>query len=319
MLRQKKETATLWPNRCHRRVLFTLVSPWSLSCQRSCTPSLRTNWTGTSPRGNARRRRKRRGTVSTRRSMTKRWRPQRSRCSLLKLSYCQRRYWKSDPHQKLGHLCLLCLGSPSSESRNKSAPLLSLCFVFFFSFHFNYSSVVLLRCCTILSFLSFPRIFLGGGVLRFKKTWGGLMFLPQVLSQLLFLVFQLQGPMKSMVLFFPLNFVLFLAKFHFFSILVYWNSVLLPFLLILPSECGCRTLFSLFCSWALDHKWSLHVSTRFQTTLCWQKSQSYCSALYFWDKCCLMLFCFFADVPASWAACFGMLEFVEWQSSGQAH
>lgn len=90
-------------------VLFslTLVSPWSPSCQRSCTPSLRTNWTGTSPRGNARRRRKRRGTVSTRRSMTKRWRPQRSRCSPLKLSYCQRRYWKSDPHQKLGHVCLL--------------------------------------------------------------------------------------------------------------------------------------------------------------------------------------------------------------------
>lgn len=93
-------------------ILFISVLPWSLSCQRSCTPSLRTSWTGMSPRGNARRKRKRRGTVSTRRSLTKRWRPQRSLCSPLKLSYCQRRYWKNDLHQKLGHVCLLLLVSP---------------------------------------------------------------------------------------------------------------------------------------------------------------------------------------------------------------
>lgn len=84
---------TVWLDRRH--ILFDSVSPWSLSCQRSCTPSLRTSWTGMSPRRSARRKRRRRGTASTRRSLTKRWRPQRSHCSLLKLSYCQRRYWSS--------------------------------------------------------------------------------------------------------------------------------------------------------------------------------------------------------------------------------
>lgn len=69
-----------------------LASPWSLSCQRSCTPSHRTSWTGTNPTGSARRKRRRRGTASTRRPLTKSWRPRRSLCSQPKLSSCQRRY-----------------------------------------------------------------------------------------------------------------------------------------------------------------------------------------------------------------------------------
>lgn len=73
------------------------------------------------------------------------------------------------------------------------------------------------------------------------------------------------GPYEIQVTFFP-KFRFIFGQIPFFSILVYWSSVLLPFLLILPSECGCR--FSLFLTWALDHKWPLHVSTRFQTTLC---------------------------------------------------
>lgn len=81
-------------------ILFIPVLPWSLSCQRSCTPSLRTSWTATSPRESAKRKRRRRGTASTRRALTKRWRPQRSLCSPPKLSYCQRRYWKNDLYQK---------------------------------------------------------------------------------------------------------------------------------------------------------------------------------------------------------------------------
>lgn len=133
---------TFWSD--PHRALFVLVLPWSLSCQRSCTPSLRTSWTGTSPRGNARRRRKRRGTVSTRRSLTKRWRPQRSLCSPPKLSYCQRRYWKSDLHKKLGHLCLLFVCLSSSESNNIFAPFLFFCS---FVFYFNFLSVALLEYC----------------------------------------------------------------------------------------------------------------------------------------------------------------------------
>lgn len=133
---------TFWSD--PHRALSVLVLPWSLSCQRSCTPSLRTSWTGTSPRGNARRRRKRRGTVSTRRSLTKRWRPQRSLCSPPKLSYCQRRYWKSDLHKKLGHLCLLFVCLSSSESNNIFAPFLFFCS---FVFYFNFLSVALLEYC----------------------------------------------------------------------------------------------------------------------------------------------------------------------------
>lgn len=74
-----------------------LASPWSRSCQRSCTPSHRTSWTGTNPTGSARRKRRRSGTASTRRPLTKSWKPRRSLCSQPKLSSCQRRYWKSDP------------------------------------------------------------------------------------------------------------------------------------------------------------------------------------------------------------------------------
>lgn len=83
-----------------------LASPWSLSCQRSCTPSHRTSWTETNPTESARRKRRRRGTASTRRLLTKSWRPPRSLCSQPKLSSCQRRYWKSDLQGKSGHLSL---------------------------------------------------------------------------------------------------------------------------------------------------------------------------------------------------------------------
>lgn len=92
---------------CSSIMLSVLVaSPWSLSCQRSCTPSHRTSWTGTNPTGSARRKRRRRGTASTRRPLTKNWRPRRSRCSQPKLSSCQRRYWKSNLQRKSGHLSL---------------------------------------------------------------------------------------------------------------------------------------------------------------------------------------------------------------------
>lgn len=143
-------------------ILFISVLPWSLSCQRSCTPSLRTSWTGMSPRGNARRKRKRRGTVSTRRSLTKRWRPQRSLCSPLKLSYCQRRYWKNDLHQKLGHVCLLLLVSPRLNPTIN--PPLSFPFLSFgvFVFYLNCVSVALLECFIVLlcsSFLFSLKIF----------------------------------------------------------------------------------------------------------------------------------------------------------------
>lgn len=187
---------TFWWDPHH--TLFVLALPWSLSCQRSCTPSLRTSWTGTSPRGNARRRRKRRGTVSTRRSLTKRWRPQRSPCSPLKLSYCQRRYWKYDLHKKLGHLCLLFVCLSSSESNNIFAPFLFFCS---FVFYFNFLSVALLEYCPAVIFFSllfsilhkcnedFLWMFLV--LLWFTKKEVGFTFLPQASSRCSFFFFVL--------------------------------------------------------------------------------------------------------------------------------
>lgn len=152
-------------------IIFMSVLPWSLSCQRSCTPSLRTSWTGMSPRRSAKRKRRRRGTASTRRSLTKRWRPQRSHCSLLKLSYCQRRYWKSDPYKKKV-TCSISSLFFSPASYNKPALFLSFRFVLL-------TLTSLLFSCSpfLFSLVLYPRQVLWTfsvdvyGSQRWKKGW----------------------------------------------------------------------------------------------------------------------------------------------------
>lgn len=61
--------------------------------------------------------------------------------------------------------------------------------------------------------------------------------------------------------------------FPFFFILTYWNFFISLFTLKLPLESVCSVVFSLFFTQASDRKLSLHVSTRFRLTLCWQNLQ----------------------------------------------
>lgn len=58
------------------------------------------------------------------------------------------------------------------------------------------------------------------------------------------------------------------SQFHFFVSLDFSVLIYLPFTLIFPLESVCSTVFSLFFTQALGHKWSLHASTRFQSALC---------------------------------------------------